>query len=96
MNLCTPRQPSKIPQTPAAILLEARSDVFGGGMGGDPPVGFNSGYVERNDQLPPDSSVTGVCLFTRPSVSHWRNCSALTGPYSFPSAPMILYMMRWG
>jgi hypothetical protein len=30
----------------------------------------------------------------RPWRIQSRNCSAVTGPYSLPSAPMILYMVK--
>jgi hypothetical protein len=33
-----------------------------------------------------------VWLFARRSAIHWRSCSTVTGPYGWPSAPMILYM----
>jgi hypothetical protein len=29
------------------------------------------------------SGKTLVCRLARPSVIHWRNCSGVTGPYSF-------------
>ena len=43
-------------------------------------------------QVQPDFGRTMVCALARPSWIHCRSCSALTGPYSRPSEPIILYM----
>ena len=40
------------------------------------------------------SDLTEVWRFTRLSAIHRFNCSTVIDPYSFPSAPMILYMTR--
>src|ERR1051325_2833606 len=66
-----------------------------GAMVGGGPLGAaaaNSGNSENSFHSVAPSGRTLVCALIRPSASHCRNCSALTGPYSFPSAPMILYM----
>jgi hypothetical protein len=49
---------------------------------GSAPSGFHSGA--------PGASVC-VCALARPSAIHCRNCPAVAGPYSLPSAPIILY-----
>src|SRR2546423_1412584 len=54
----------------------------------------NSGYSESGFHSVVPSSSIRVCALARPSAIHWRNCSVLIGPYSLPSAPMILYMRR--
>jgi len=41
---------------------------------------------------PSPFTCTLVSELTRPSASHWRIYSALTGPYSCESAPIILHI----
>src|SRR5207249_2309680 len=53
----------------------------------------NSGKEESGCQAPP-SLHANVCPLARPSLIHTRMSSAETGPYSFRSAPRILYMGR--
>src|SRR4029077_8154279 len=52
----------------------------------------NSGKEGSGCKLPRGSSRTCVWAFTRPSRIHCRIWSAVMGPYSFWSAPMILYI----
>jgi hypothetical protein len=70
---------------------------FGGAIvGGVPPAkcAANSGNSPTKVQSFPPFANTGVCRSTRFSAIHRRNCSALIGPYSLPSCPMILYTTR--
>src|SRR5450759_2033488 len=74
-----------------AVEVPGFSGPITGGIGGAKcpansgcaPSGFHSGA--------PGASV-GVCALARPSAIHCRNCPAVAGPYSLPSAPMILYI----
>src|SRR5688572_23169205 len=68
--------------------------MVAGVMGGAGAAGGaeNSGRSEMVFQLVSPVTRTRVCALTRPCVCHSRNCSRLIGPYSRPSAPMILYM----
>lgn len=50
----------------------------------------NSGKFKSGCQPAPPSVCAMVCALSRPSEIHWRICSPLIGPYSFPSPPMIL------
>src|SRR5439155_26769161 len=62
----------------------------GGTAGKNEPA--NSPRVPSRRQSAELSSRARVCALARPSTIQRRNCSAVTGPYSRPSAPMILYM----
>src|ERR1019366_5447745 len=70
--------------------LGAAPSVMGGGGGG---TSVENSAISRNSFHSPEPS-TCILLrpLTRPSATHWRTCSAGIGPYSFPSAPMILYI----
>src|SRR5208283_1201755 len=105
MNLCTPREPMRIPHTPAAILLEARGSLWlavgngptGDGVkatGGDFASAANSGKETSGFHSWLPSSWTRVWALTRFSPSQRLICSALTGPYGWPSAPIILYIIH--
>src|SRR6267143_2043168 len=64
-----------------------------GGVDGTPNSNENSGNVPSGFQSTLPSPSTKVCALTRPSLIHWRSCSMTIGPYSFLSAPMILYIV---
>src|ERR1035441_6513626 len=102
MNLWTPSPPNKIPQMPAGILFEARyagecgGSVIGGGAAADIGGGFksaaNSGKDPSGFQSWLPSAWTRVWAFARFSAIQPRSCSAVTGPYCWPSFPTILYI----
>src|ERR1035437_8500852 len=102
MNLWTPSEPRRMPQMPAGILLDARgTGAQGGGVmvggtvaetGGGFRSAVNSGSEPSGFQSWAPSGCTSVWAFARFSVIQPRSCSALTGPYCWPSFPMILYM----
>src|SRR5580658_15514 len=83
-----------------AIWLLARGADFN--RIGSPSVGAGNGALGKRSENSATSAIifhsvapaacTLVWPLTRPSVIHCRSCSALTGPYSFWSAPIILYM----
>ena len=83
-----------IPKIPSTSEVTARALVFGSvagaevgmGGGGDAELlsaAANSGISESDFHSVAPSTFTRVCAFTRLSAIHWRNCSAVTGPYSF-------------
>src|SRR3954453_4723124 len=104
MNLWIPRLPRRIPQMPAGIFVEARFAGRGGDwamLGGGPHRGggalssdANSGNELSGFQSEDPSAWARVSPRRRFSASQRRICSTLTGPYSFPSAPTILYITR--
>src|SRR5579862_5053533 len=69
----------------------AAGGVAGGAGGTAPKAAANSGKLER-DLQGPSSKRAWVWALARPSAIHCRSCSSVTGPYSFWSAPTILYM----
>ncbi len=82
----------------AASLAMEPGKAAGIGPGAGPGAGAvkiaaNSGISASVFQSPVPSSKTRVCPFARPSAIHCRNWSAVIGPYSLPSAPMILYIV---
>src|SRR5579871_2725388 len=90
-----------IPQTPAAILFEARGFGRTDGRAAGPMVGgtdFNSATSSGKELAGFHSAApsvwTRVSARMRFSAIHRRICSRLTGPYCWPSAPMILYIAR--
>src|ERR1039457_3741503 len=100
-----PSPPSRIAQTPAGILFDARATrvddkapIVGGtwGPGGGPALesAVNSGNEASgfHSWVPP--GWTGAWALIRPSASQLRIWSAPTGPYCRRSAPMILYIMH--
>src|ERR1035438_6544421 len=52
----------------------------------------NSRYSVSGFHCAEPSACARVCAVARPSAIQLRNWSAVTGPYSRPSAPMILYI----
>src|ERR1039458_9303188 len=54
----------------------------------------NSRYSVSGFHCAEPSACARVCAVARPSAIQPRNWSALIGPYSRPSAPMILYISR--
>src|SRR5207247_1964788 len=52
----------------------------------------NSGTSPRVFHSVAPSGRTLVCAFARPSVIHCLTWSVVTGPYSLPSVPIILYI----
>src|SRR5437764_1395413 len=60
----------------------------GGGAGAD----ANSANDEAGFHSPPSAACTRVAPLIRFSRSHRCIWARSTGPYSFPSPPMILYM----
>src|ERR1039457_5034133 len=103
MNLWTPSPPSRMPQMPAGILFEARvpggygGSAIVGGAAADAGGGFksaaNSGKDPSGFQSWVPSACTRVWAFARFSAIQVRSCSALTGPYCWPSFPTILYIV---
>src|SRR5882724_6375034 len=95
----------KIPITSPAIAMPlvfgagnegARAPVAGA-VGGtfNPAVSpENSGKLDSDFHSAPSSARTLVCALARPSRIHCCICSTVTGPYSRPSAPMILYTLE--
>src|ERR1700690_4637156 len=92
-----PSEPSKIPQMPAGILLDARAATAegGGAIGGS--AGFNPAANSAKDPSGFHSWEPSICTrvwaLTRWSAIQRRISSAFTGPYCRPSAPTILYIM---
>src|SRR5260370_22445128 len=93
-----------MPSTPAGIFLDARAATAGeggqpgdvtdpGSIGGAFNIAANSGNSQRYFHPLAPSASTLVWALARPSAIHWRNRSAVTGPYSLPSAPTTLYIM---
>ena len=84
---------------PASGLLDGTAAGEGGrgGLGAarggvGVRTGENSGMSRNCFQMPEPSAWILLWLLSLPSDNHWRTCSAVTGPYSTPSAPMILYI----
>src|SRR6185437_542176 len=79
----------------AASLSPMEALILGGATTPDRSVmtPANSGNSDNGFQSPAPSAQALVCPSTRPSAIHLRTRSAGTGPYSFRSAPMILYIV---
>src|SRR5439155_14169572 len=78
----------------ALLVREACAKATGGaGCGAAPNEPTNSGKVDKGFHGPP-SNRANVCPLARPSAIQARTSSAETGPYSFWSAPMRMYMSR--
>src|SRR4051812_21171943 len=97
----TDRIPSTSPVVASACVRRIGTPIIGPGVAIGGAAGPEADVVKKREssgtvpavcQLVPPSTSTLVSAFTRPSAIHWRNCSVVTGPYSLPSAPMILYM----
>src|ERR1035441_2317996 len=84
-------KPTAGPATSAAAAEPGAGKLGIVGGAADEAVA-NSGIAPSVVHSVAPSGRTWVCGLTRPSASHWRNWSAVTGPYSFWSAPMILYI----
>src|ERR1035437_7570292 len=103
MNLWTPSEPRRMPQMPAGILLEARGTgaqgggVMVGGTFAENGGGFKSAANSRREpsgfQSWAPSACTRVWALARLSAIQLRSCSAVTGPYCWPSFPTILYIV---
>src|SRR5690242_12348867 len=78
-----------------ASLSPMEALILGGAMTLDRSVNTpaNSGNSDNGFQSPAPSGRAMVCPSTRPSAIHLCTRSAGTGPYSFRSAPMILYIV---
>jgi len=77
----------------AAGAIATGAGVMGGGGGAATGnAAANSGSSDTLFQAAEPSIWTLVWALMRPSEIHWRNWSAVIGPYSFWSAPIILYM----
>src|SRR6266850_1529973 len=90
------RMPRIIPVIAIGLVRGAR--IMGSGPGVSeavrilPSAPANSGNSVTGFQSVAPSDKTLVWPLARPSAIHCLNCSAVMGPYSLPSAPMILYM----
>src|ERR1039457_4306797 len=74
-----------------AVEVPGFSGPIAGGIGGAKwPA--NSGSASSGFHSGAPGASVGVCALARPSTIHCRNCPAVAGPYSLPSAPMILYI----
>src|SRR5262249_12157814 len=67
--------------------------IKGGGPALAARASANSANAPNGFHSAVPSACTRLCALSRPSAIHRRNSSTLTGPYSFLSAPMILYML---
>src|SRR5438876_7938502 len=78
-----------------ALPVRAACAIGMGGAdcGAAPSEPTNSGKVDNGFHGPP-SNRANVCPLARPSAIQARTSSAATGPYSFWSAPMRMYMSR--
>src|ERR1017187_8795134 len=91
-----PSEPSRIPQMPAGILLDARDATADGGAA----IGGGTAFSpDANSENEPSgfhswepSTCTELWALTRFSAIQRRISSTLTGPYGRPSVPMILYI----
>src|SRR3954469_1270628 len=54
----------------------------------------NSGNAESGFQSVPGSDCALVAALARPAAIQALSCSAVTGPYCWPSLPIILYMFQ--
>src|SRR5215469_17692324 len=96
----TEKMPTTKPATANPLFLEREVTVTG--APGTAPLwevappnsNENSGSPPSVVQSEAPSRSTRVVAIARPSAIHCRNCSAEMGPYSLPSAPMILYITR--
>ena len=85
-TLLTRPNVAKLPLPRAGIAPTGGIETTGGAA--------NCASDDSGRQSVMPSGCTSVFPLTRPSSSHCRKISALTGPYNFPSLPMILYMPR--
>src|ERR1051326_3705292 len=82
----------------AGPLTKLGSAVTGGGVttkvgGALAAAALNSGNSDNDFHSVVPSGRILVWALARPSAIHCRNCSAEIGPYSRPSAPIILYIV---
>src|SRR5688572_10564886 len=76
----------------AAVALIGRDGAAGEDIGCIPADPASSGNSDRGLHCVAPSANTLLRRLTRPSVNQLFICSASTGPYSLPSAPIIRYM----
>src|SRR5262245_17805198 len=90
---CTCAGRARISAVKASVLTGKTPAVTGGvGAVGRASASANSGKADAGFHSGLPSAWICVCALILPSAIQRRSSSALTGPYSFLSPPMILYI----